>query len=210
MAYTDMSFKEYCDILSSSSPTPGGGGASALAGALGVSLGNMVGSLTVGKKKYAGVSEDIKLLMESAVKVKERFIELSERDARAFEPLSKAYGMPKATPEEKQQRQEVMERALHQAAEVPLEIMETCLEAIALLEEFAQKGSAIAISDAGVGAAMCRAALGGAALNVYINTKLMLDRAYAEKLNARTSALLDEGARRAAAVYAGVLGRLVN
>ena len=108
------------------------------------------------------------------------FLRLIERDAEVFEPLSKAYGMPKETEEEKAEKARVMEIVLKDACSVPMEIMEKCCEAIELIVEFGAKGSKLAISDAGVGAAFCKAALQGASLNVYINTKSMADREYAE------------------------------
>ena len=107
-----------------------------------------------------------------------------------FEPLSKAYGMPRETEEEKAEKARVMEIVLKDACSVPMEIMEKCCEAIDLIVEFAAKGSALAISDAGVGATFCKAALEGASLNVYINTKSMKNREYAEELNRKCDEML--------------------
>ena len=152
--FTDYSCKDFITVLSGKAPVPGGGGASALAGAIGIALGNMVGSLTVGKKTYAAVEEDIIQCKKKADDITARLLDLVEKDAEAFEPLSAAYGMPKSTPEEIEKKAEVMEAALVGACEVPLEIMRTCAEAIDLIETFAEKGSKIAISDAGVGATL--------------------------------------------------------
>lgn len=208
MGFSTVPCNEFVDVLSSKAPVPGGGGASALVGAVGTALGNMVGSLTVGKKKYADVEEEMYSLKEKATKLQEELLRLVERDAEVFEPLSKAYGMPRATEEEKAEKARVMEIVLKDACSVPMEIMEKCCEAIELLEVFAKKGSTLAISDAGVGAAMCKAALLGASLNVYINTKSMKNREYAEELNAKCDAMLGKYPPIADKVFESVLGRL--
>ena len=208
MGFSTVPCNEFVDVLSSKAPVPGGGGASALVGAVGTALGNMVGSLTVGKKKYADVEEEMYALKEKATKLQEELLRLVERDAEVFEPLSKAYGMPRATEEEKAEKARVMEIVLKDACSVPMEIMEKCCEAIELLEVFAEKGSTLAISDAGVGAAMCKAALLGASLNVYINTKSMKNREYAEELNAKCDAMLEKYPPMADKVFESVLGRL--
>ncbi|HHV99892.1 MAG TPA: cyclodeaminase/cyclohydrolase family protein [Clostridiaceae bacterium] len=205
---TEKSCIEFVKMLSSKAPVPGGGGASALVGALGVALGSMVCNLTLGKKKYEAVEEDIKRVLNKAEELQQSLLQLVERDAEVFEPLSKAYGLPKNTEEEKKTREEVMESALKLACSVPMEIMEKCMEAIALHEELADKGTKIAISDVGVGVLFCRSALEGASLNVFINTKLMKDREYAEMMNEKADKMLSEGIGRANAVYAAVSGQL--
>ena len=183
MGFSTSTCTEFVEVLASKAPVPGGGGASALVGAVGTALGNMVGSLTVGKKKYADVEDEMYELKAKCDQLQKDFLRLIERDAEVFEPLSKAYGMPKETEEEKAEKARVMEIVLKDACSVPMEIMEKCCEAIELIVEFGAKGSKLAISDAGVGAAFCKAALQGASLNVYINTKSMADREYAEELN---------------------------
>jgi len=190
MAFCDKSSREFITELASKAPVPGGGGASALVGAVGMALGNMVGSLTVGKKKYADVEDEIRSLMAKGEKLMEELMVLVDRDAEVFEPLSKAYGMPKDTDEQKAEKDRVMELCLREACSVPIEIMEKCCEAIELQVDFAAKGSSLAVSDAGVGVAICKAALQGASLNVFINTNSMKDREYAEKLNVRANDLL--------------------
>lgn len=198
---TGKSCIEFVKILSSKAPVPGGGGASALIGAVGVALGSMVGNLTLGKKKYEAVEEDIRNILEKAEGLQENLLELVEKDAEVFEPLSKAYGLPRDTEEEKKARDEIMENALKLACSVPVEIMGKCMEAISLHEELAEKGTKIAISDVGVGVLFCRSALEGASLNVFINTKLMKDRVYAENVNKKTDRMLLDGISRANAVY---------
>ena len=203
-----MTCGEFVDALGSKAPVPGGGGASALAGAVGTALGNMVGSLTVGKKKYAGSEKQMIEMMAKCDILQKEFLALIERDASVFEPLAKAYRMSAETPEEKEAKAGVMETALRNACSVPLEIMEKCREAIELMQQFAEKGSVMAVSDAGTGAVLCKAALQGAALNVYINTKSMKDRSYAEQLNARADALLEQYGVMADETFELVMRRL--
>jgi len=191
MDFTEISCKEFVAELAGKSPVPGGGGASALVGAIGTALGSMVGSLTVGKKKYADVEQDVLDLMDKANRIQIELLGLVNRDAEVFEPLSRAYGLPKNTEEEKAEKARIMEQALRDACSVPLEIMELCCHAIDLQKEFAEKGNRLAISDAGVGAALCKAALIGASFNVFINTKSMADREYAEQANKKANDMLD-------------------
>ena len=198
MGFSTVPCNEFVEVLASKAPVPGGGGASALVGAIGTALGNMVGSLTVGKKKYADVEEEMWELKKKADELQKELLHLIERDAEVFEPLSKAYGMPRETEEEKAEKARVMEIVLKDACSVPMEI----------IVEFAAKGSTLAISDAGVGAAFCKAALQGASLNVYINTKSMKNREYAEELNAKCDAMLEKYTKIADEVFNSVLGRL--
>ena len=208
MIFSDKSCSEFVEVLATKAPVPGGGGASAMVGALATALGNMVGSLTVGKKKYAAVEEEMRALKDRCDRLQKDFLHLVERDAEVFEPLARAYSMPKNTEEEKAEKARVMEIVLRDACSVPMEIMEKCCEAIDIIAVFAEKGSVIAISDAGVGAAFAKAALKGASLNVYINTKSMADRALAAELNAKCDRMLEEYTGKADAIFDNVLGRL--
>lgn len=194
---------KFLETLASSAPTPGGGGAAALCGALAIALGNMVGNLTLGKKKYAAVQEDIAALNEKAEALRADFVALIDADAEAFAPLSKAYGIPKDDPE----RAEVMETALLKAVQPPMEIMRKCVKALELIAEYAAKGSALAISDAGCAAAIIRAACEAAALNVLVNTKPMRDREKAGEINREANELLQKCAL-AREIYDNVTGRL--
>lgn len=195
----------YLETLASKAPVPGGGGASAVCGALGAALGEMVGNLTVGKKKYLQWDEETRECLSKLEKSRKRFVELSDEDARVFEPLSKAYGIKAETEEEKAQKAEYMEKCLDAAAMVPLDIMKECVAAMEPVELLALHGSRLAVSDAGVGIQFLRSALLGAVMNVYINTKLMKDREKAERLNAQAEKYVSEGTRRADKIYDIVL-----
>ena len=200
----ELSLNEFTNQLSSAAPVPGGGGASALMGAVSASLCSMVGNLTSGKKKYAEYQEDIERIIRDAVRLNEDMLALIEKDAEAFEPLAKAYSIPKEEPG----RDEILEKALYEAALAPLEIVKKSKEVAALIEELAVKGSRLAISDVGVAASACEACAKGASMNVYINTKLMKNRDVAAELNKETISLVDEVVKICGAAYAEVKGGL--
>lgn len=207
MEFYKKSCEEFVEVLASKAPVPGGGGASSLVGAIGMALGNMVGSLTVGKKKYADVEADIIELKKKADALQKEFLVLIEKDAQLFEPLSKAYSLPKETEKERAEKACVMEVCLKDACSVPMKIMEKCCEAIELHKEFAAKGTAIAISDVGVGVACCRAALLGASLNVFINTKSMTDKEYAKEMNEKAEKMIETYTKMADEIFADVRKR---
>lgn len=197
--------QQRCEVflaaLAGNSPAPGGGGAAALVGAVGVALGNMVGSLTIGKKKYADVEPQIQSLNARAEALRRHLEQLVQADADAFTPLAAAYRLPKDTPEQAAHKAEVLAQALDGACAVPLDIMSACCESITLAQEYAEKGSVLAVSDAGCAALFCKAALQAAALNVSINTQLMADNAHAAALNAKADAMLAEFVPLADTVY---------
>jgi formiminotetrahydrofolate cyclodeaminase len=204
---TQKSCEEYIELLASKAPIPGGGGASALVAALGIALSNMVGSLTLGNAKYAAVESEIVSLKVKADELQQAFVALAERDAEVFELLANAYGLPKDTEQQRVHRTEVMDKCLIACCSVPLEIMECCAKAIDLHAEFASKGTAIAISDVGCGVIICKAAMQAASLNVFINTKSMTDRIYAEEVNSRAYVLLTEFCAKADIIFQGVAAK---
>lgn len=186
--FVKYSLEEFVDALASKAAVPGGGGASALAASLGIALGNMVGEFTVGKKKYADAEEELRACMVRAKDLSRKFLNCIERDAAAFEPLSKAYAIPK----DDKNRDIIMENCLRDAAKVPMEILRLVCEAIKLEERFAVLGSMMIQSDAAVGASILRSSLLGAAVNVKINTKSMKDREYADSVNKEVDVLVEE------------------
>lgn len=183
MRYTDKTCEDFVNVLASKEPVPGGGSVSALTGALGAALGNMVGALTVGKKKYLQVEDEMQRCMEEAAQLQQDLLRLVQRDIDIFEPLSKLYGRKAGTEEEQERNAALLEKALEDACSVPLEIMKKCGRAIELSEIFAKKGSVIAVSDAGASAILCKAAMEAASLNVYINTNMMKSSVTADRLN---------------------------
>lgn len=203
MELKDKSIAEFTTILASREPVPGGGGASALVAALGIALGSMVANFTLGKKKYADVEEDIKALLLESEKIQKQLISCIDKDAKAFEPLSYAYSIPREEPG----REETLEKCLKEAALVPMEILQLSCRVVELHKEYAAKGSAMMQSDVGTGVAFCWSALSGAALNVKVNTKLMQDREYADRLNAEVDELTDRYKKIANQIYEDVYKR---
>ena len=203
-----MRIQEFLDVLSSKEPVPGGGGASALAGALGNALGQMVSNLTIGKKKYALVEDEIKELAERMKGIQGQFTALADQDAKVFAPLAKCYSLPSGTEEEKAYKAEVMEARLLDASLVPMEIMEKASEMLEIMDILADKGSRMAVSDVGVGVQFIRTALLGAVMNVYINTKSMKNREKAEEMNEKAERLIKEGTEAADRIYQKVLEQL--
>ena len=204
MVFAEASCTEFAARLASRDAVPGGGGASALVGALGAALASMVGNLTTGKKKYAAYEEDIQFILKRAAELQEELIGLIDRDAECFEPLSKAYSIPKDDPD----RDTVMENALRVACSVPMDIIRMCARVIELHVELAEKGSTLAVSDVGCGAVFCKAALQGAALSVFINTKSMKDREYAAQIETEADAILAKSTAMADGIYDTVAKKL--
>ena len=201
--FTAQSVAAFVEQLAAKTPAPGGGGASAVVGALGAALCSMVANYTVGKPKYAAVEADVKIILAEAEALRARLLELVEEDAAAFAPLSKAYAIPRADPA----RGEVMERCLRKAAAPPMELLRLTCRAIELHRELLDKGSVMILSDVGTGAVFCRSALYGALLNLKVNTKPMADRDYAERLNAEADELVNKYWKIAGQIYEAVMER---
>ena len=183
MDMTLESCRTFVEVLASNAPAPGGGGAAALVGAIGTALGNMVGSLTVGKKKYAEVEAEIVALKATCDDLQKQLLDQVEADDK--DP----------------NRDAILEEATVTACAVPMHIMELCCQAIDAIEVFAAKGSRLAVSDAGCGAVCCKAALQAASLNVFINTKSLKNRDTAAELNTKANTMLDTYCAKADAIY---------
>lgn len=200
----------FLEALSSKASVPGGGGTSALSGALGNALGQMVINLTVGKKKYAAVEAEMYQLLERLERLQAELVTLADQDEEVFAPLAAAYGLPSATVEEKAYKEQVMEKNLLAASLVPLNIMRKSIEVLDILEILADKGSRMVVSDVGVGVQLTRAALLGAVMNVYINTKSMKDRQQAEAINDEAGQLTESGTGQADRIYQSVLAGMIS
>ena len=200
MDQTLSSCREFVDILASDAPAPGGGGAAALVGAIGTALGNMVGSLTLGKKKYADVQAEIVALKARCDSLQKQLLDQVQADEEGFLPLANAYGIPKDDPT----RAATLENATVAACAVPMHIMELCCESLDCIAIFAAKGSRLAVSDAGCAAVCVKAALQAASLNVFINTKSLQNRDIAEELNKKARDMLDKYGRLADNIYTEV------
>lgn len=184
----------FAERLAAREPVPGGGGAAALAGALGAALASMVANYTVGKPRYADVETDVRHALAAAGRIRRELLVLVDEDARAYSLVSAAYALPKGDPG----RARAVEAALHEAALPPYRTMVACARALAVLEELGEKGSRMLLSDVACGAHLCRAALEASAVNVYVNTASMADRDRACELESECEALLAQWAPRAA------------
>lgn len=196
----NLTINEFLEKLSGDAPVPGGGGASALIGSLSAALCSMVASLTTGKKKYAEFQEDIEKILSDTAQIIKNMQKLIEKDAEVFEPLSKAYGIPKDDPT----REPVLDAALKLACSAPIDIICEACRIVPILEELTIKGSKIALSDVGVAAVACKAAIQGGVLNVYINTRLIKDREFAQSADEKAQRICEEYIPRCDAVYKAV------
>ncbi|GEO98168.1 methenyltetrahydrofolate cyclohydrolase [Methylobacterium haplocladii] len=191
----------FLDGLASSAPTPGGGGAAAISGAMGAALVSMVCNLTIGKKKYVEVEAELKDVLAKSEALRATLTGMIADDVEAFDAVMAAYGLPKGTDEEKAARAEKIQSALKVATDVPLACCRTCREVIDLAEIVADKGNLNVISDAGVAVLSAFAGLRSAALNVYVNAKGLDDRAFADERLKELEGLLGEAAGLNERVY---------
>lgn len=196
-----MPDKKFVEAVASAAPTPGGGGASAYAGALAAALGAMVGNLTLGKQQYAAVQDDLKGILSQLKACREKLLHLVEDDAKAFSALARTWKMPKTTPMQQQLRHDAGQRALVSACEVPLQIMRVCAKVIELDDFLAHNASRLALSDVGASAALAKGAMEAAALNVYVNTAMMDDAELADTLEREAKDLVKSFSYQADVLY---------
>ncbi|MEA3338028.1 MAG: cyclodeaminase/cyclohydrolase family protein [Chloroflexota bacterium] len=184
----------FLTTLASGSPTPGGGSASALAGALGASLAAMVGRLTVGRKRYASVEAEMTAVVAQADALRSHLTQLADDDAAAYSQVSAAYRLPKSSDQEISIRDEAIQDALKEASLTPLQTMEACVETLELLLKVSISGNVNALTDASVGALIARAGLAGASLNVMVNLADIEDEQFVRKCQTRADELQEQGA----------------
>lgn len=184
---------KFLSELASSSPSPGGGSASALVSCLGASLASMVCSLTMGREAYSGIADEMAEAHKKSETLRKRFLELAEEDALAFERVIRALGMPKETKEEEKARSEKIRQELTKACEPPFEVMKKSLEVLTLANKLAKEGYPLAASDAGVSAVLAYAGLRGASLNIRINMKGIRDETFKFDMMNEIQDMLHEG-----------------
>jgi formiminotetrahydrofolate cyclodeaminase len=204
----DSTIAEFLDDLASERPAPGGGGAAAVCGAIGAALVSMVANLTIGKKNYEAVSEDLKAVNAKAEALRAELTHAIEEDVAAFNAVMGAYGLPRASEDEKAKRTAAIQAALKEATLAPLRAVKACFEVIRLSEEAADKGNLNVISDAGVAVLAANAGLRSAALNVFINAKAIKDREFAGQQLSEVNALLAQAAQMTESVYQTVRGKI--
>lgn len=190
---TEESCAGFARALAAKEAVPGGGGAAAYAGALAAALCSMVGAFTSGKARYAAVEGDVRRMLDEAQDAREQLLALVDEDARAFEPLSRAYAIPKEDPG----REAALEGASRGACVAPLETLRQCARVVGLLEEMGRKGSRMLLSDVGCGAALVGGAARAAAMNVFVNTRPFAGRPWAVEAEEECDRLLGECESRA-------------
>ncbi|MCI9171245.1 MAG: cyclodeaminase/cyclohydrolase family protein [Lawsonibacter sp.] len=208
MKLAELKTAEFVDLLASDAPAPGGGSAAALEGALGAALTAMVCGLTVGKKKYAEFEELAQSAQAKALDLKARFVDVMDRDTEAFNVVSAAFGMPKATDEEKAARSAAIQKGLEGCTKTPFEMMELAVETLELTASILGKSNDSAASDLGVSALSLRAAIQGAWLNVLINIGSLKNKELAEDYRAKGEALLAKALPLADQIYDTVVKSL--
>ena len=205
---TQSSVEKFLDELAGGNPTPGGGSAAAIMGAMGAALVSMVCNVTIGKKGCEGSEAEMKAVREQSERVRRRLTAMVAEDIAAFDSIMAAYKLPKATEKEKSVRADAIQDGLKRATETPLECARACAEVIALSRRASEQGYRNVISDGGVGVLAGFTGLRSAALNVYINAPSLKDRAYAERATAEIEKLVQSCAVETEAVYALVRDKL--
>ena len=205
---TQKSVETFLDDLAGANPTPGGGSAAAIMGAMGAALVSMVCNVTIGKKGYEGVEGEMQAVKNESERVRRRLTAMVAEDVAAFDSLMAAYKMPKATEDDKQRRGAAIQAALHRATEAPLDCARVCAEVIALSRRASEHGYLNVISDGGVGVLAGFTGLRSAALNVYINAPALKDRAFADRVTAELERLVEACTAESEAVYTLVRNKL--
>ena len=205
MKLAELTTAGFAGLLASDAPAPGGGSAAALEGALGAALTAMVCSLTIGKKKYAEFEALAQSAQAKALDLKTRFVDVMDRDTEAFNVVSAAFGMPKATEEEKAARSAAIQKGLEGCTKTPFEMMELAVETLELTASVLGKSNDSAASDLGVSALSLRAAIQGAWLNVLINIGSLKNKELAEDYRAKGEALLARALPLADQIYETVV-----
>jgi methenyltetrahydrofolate cyclohydrolase len=205
---TQLPLETFLDDLASGAPTPGGGSAAAVIGAMGAALVSMVCNVTLGKKGQEAVAAEMHAVRDESERLRARLTAMVADDVAAFDGLMAAYRLPKASDEEKARRADAIQTTLRAATETPLACARACAEVVALSRRAGAQGYSGVVSDAGVGVLAANSALRSAALNVYINAPSLKDRGYAHAALAEIEKLLDESARESEAVFELVRSRL--
>jgi methenyltetrahydrofolate cyclohydrolase len=204
----DNAIELFLDDLASRKPTPSGGSAAAVMGAMGAALVSMVCNLTIGKMQYRDFEEELKSVLTKAEALRRDLTKMVEEDVQAFDEVMRAYGMPRLTKDETTTRAEAIQTALKAATLVPMRCCRACREVITIGSVVAEKGNRNVVSDAGIAALAAYAGLRSAALNVFTNARAITDRIFAEEQLAELEQLLSEAATATEASYQVVKEKL--
>jgi formiminotetrahydrofolate cyclodeaminase len=206
--FSELSLRDFLSALASSAPTPGGGTAAAVAGAMGAGLTEMVAALTLSREKFAPVHDAMRSIAETALAAREEFLVLAREDSEAYDAVVAARRLAKETEEEKEARAREIASANRVATEVPMRTARAAARLIAALPELAAKGNPNALSDAGAAALLLEAAAQGALLNVGINLPGISDAGFVEEMRREAAAIQSETQRLRAVVLSEVAKRM--
>lgn len=188
---TELSLQKFIDVTAGSDPVPGGGSISALAGTLSAALTHMVAGLTIGKKKYLEVEDEMKTIAEKTAEIQALLYKAIDRDSEAYNVVFDAFKLPKETEEEKAKRSEAIQEATKVAAEVPIEVAEMAFSLIPYIKAVVAKGNQNAVTDGCVAMLCCRTAVLGALLNVRINLGSIKDQDFVKEYETRAKKMED-------------------
>lgn len=205
--FSRLPVEEFLSALGSEAPTPGGGSAAAVAGAMGAALAEMVAALTLSKEKYADSHESLRPIASAAGSARREFLNLARQDAQAYEEVLRARRLPRATEEEKKNRERLLEEANRRAAEIPMMTARAAVRLLEELPELVERGNPNAASDAGAAALLLDAAAEGALLNVSINLSGVGDASFIARMQRQTADLQEEAQRLRSQVVAAVRKR---
>jgi formiminotetrahydrofolate cyclodeaminase len=204
----EVTLSQFLDAVASGTATPGGGSVSALVGTLAAALVEMVVNLTVGKKGFEAQEAEMKKMGEEAHSYREALGATIAQDINAYQGVMKAYLLPKATEEDKNNRKEEIQKALKKAADPPLFTAATSLKVLKLCQKAAEKGNPNAVTDAAVGALLAEAALQGGVFNVLVNLSALEEETTVKKMRQELKRLEAEGIKTKDKVLTQVKGRL--
>ena len=205
MKLAEHTVTAFVDNVASTSPAPGGGSCAALYGALGAALTVMVAVMTQGREKHADFAEHAAEAQKACEELKEKLVDVMDRDTEAFNKVSDAFGMPKSTDEEKAARSAAIQEGLKACTETPMEMLALCDAAVTQAASMVDRFNDNCASDLGVAALSLKAGAQGAWLNVLINIGSLKDKEYAEKKRAEGEALLAHATQTADACYEAML-----
>lgn len=205
---TEQSLETFLDELASSAPTPGGGSAAAVIGAMGAALISMVCNVTLGKKDQEAVAPEMQAVRAASERLRASLTAMVADDIAAFDGLMAAYRLPKGNEDEKSHRAAAIQVSLRAATETPLACARECAAVVALSRRAAEHGFSGVVSDAGVGVLAANSALRSAGLNIYINAPSLQDREYAQAAIAEIEKLLTNSARESEGVFELVRRRM--
>ena len=205
MKLAELTVTGFADIVSSDAPAPGGGSCAALYGAIGAALTAMVGGLTQGRKKYAEYAEHAAEVEAKGNELKERFVDVMNRDSEVFDVLIESLALPKENDAQKAIRRGAVQASFRNCTEVPLTMMEVCLESIDLLATLVGTTNPNVVSDLGIAALTLKTAMQSAWLNVLINLSSLKDKEYADECCHKGEAMLAHAIPLAEESYEKVL-----